>query len=134
MICGDEIRAAVRRNLGLTRAPEGRSTWSRELFACTYRLPGGSLRLSVEDLDRAGPGRAYFDGLRRQLGGTTIEGVESFGLPSFETARGDVVYLKDDKTLWVDAAHVPGRDLPEGESREDVAYGVAAAVIGCWTE
>jgi hypothetical protein len=58
----------------------------------------------------------------------------SFGFPAFETPRGDVGFIKDDKTLWVDATRLSGGDLPTGQTRQDVAYGVAAAVIGCWTE
>jgi hypothetical protein len=45
-----------------------------------------------------------------------------------------VVFLKDHKTLWVDATRVAASDLPEGTNRQDAAYGVAAAVIACWTE
>jgi hypothetical protein len=58
----------------------------------------------------------------------------SFGFPAFETPRGDVGFIKDDKTLWVDATRLRATDLPKGRTRQDVAYGVAAAVIGCWTE
>jgi hypothetical protein len=57
-----------------------------------------------------------------------------FGFPSFETPRGDVVFLKDHKTLWVDATRLARSDLPDGATRAHVAYGVAAAVIACWTE
>ena len=92
-------------------------------------------RLSVKDLDSAGPGRAYFDDLRRSLPvATTVKGVASYGFPAFETTHGDVVFLKDHKTLWVDAGRLTRADLPAGTSREDAAYGVAAAVIACWTE
>lgn len=135
MICGAEIRGAVRRDLALGRAPVGRPWWSHRLFTCTYVLPGGDLRLSVKDLDAPDPGRAYFDALRRRLPGSLrIRGVASFGFPAFETARGDVVFLKDHKTLWVDASRLRSGDVPKGETRQDVAYGVAAAVIACWTE
>lgn len=135
MICGDEIRGAVRRNLALADDPVGVHSWSHRLFRCTYRLAGGDLRLSVKDLDAAGPGRAYFDSLRHRLpGATTIKGLANFGFPAFETPRGDVVFIKDHKTLWVDATHLGARSLPQGSSRADIAYGVASAVIGCWTE
>ena len=58
----------------------------------------------------------------------------NFGFPAFETRRGDVVFIKDHKTLWVDASRLAPERLPADLTPADVAYGVAAAVIGCWTE
>jgi hypothetical protein len=134
LVCGAEIRAAVRRNLDVSRTPVGLHAWHHRLFSCTYRF-GGELRLSVKDLGRAAPGKAYYDRLRSRLhGATEIRGLENFGFPAFETPQGDVVFLKDHKTLWVDATKLAGSDLPPDTSRQDIAYGVAAAVIGCWTE
>jgi hypothetical protein len=135
MVCSDEIRHAVGRTLALRRPPVGLSAWQDTTFRCTYPLAGGDLRLSVEDLDAARPGRAYFDALRARLPAPrTIRGLAAFGFPAFETAHGDVVFLKDHKTLWVDASRLTAADLPPDRSRADVAYGVAAAVIACWTE
>jgi hypothetical protein len=135
MICGAETARAVRRNLDLGATPVGVHSWDHRIFTCTYPLPGGDLRLSVKDLDQSGPARDYFDQLRRRLGDAThIIGLASFGFPAVESPHGDVVFLKDQKTLWVDASRLRRRDLPSGESRQDVAYGVASAVIGCWTE
>jgi hypothetical protein len=135
MICGDEIRGAVRRTLELSKAPVGLHSWAGQLYSCTYQLHAGDLRLSVKDLDQAGPGRAYFDSLRRRLPqARAIRGLANFGFPAFETQRGDVVFIKDDKTLWVDASRLRASRLPSGASRQDVAYGVASAVIACWTE
>jgi hypothetical protein len=138
MICSDDdIADAVRRKLDLTSTPVGQHTWSptSRLFTCTYSVAGGDVRLSVKDLDTAGPGRAYFDALRSRLpGARTISGLENFGFPAFETPRGDVVFIKDHKTLHVDASRLGASDLPSGLSRTDAAYGVAAAVIACWTE
>ncbi len=135
MICGDEIREAVAHNLALRRAPVGLHSWQARTFSCTYQLAGGDLRLSVKDLDAAKPGRAYFDALHGSLPRPrTIRGLAGLGFPAFETAHGDVVFIKDHKTLWVDASRLADGDLPDGRSREDVAYGVAAAVIACWTE
>jgi hypothetical protein len=135
MICGDEIRDAVGHNLAVRRAPAGLHSWQARTFSCTYQLAGGDLRLSVKDLDSAKPGRVYFDSLRAGLPRPrTIQGLANLGFPAFETTHGDVVFIKDHKTLWVDASRLADSDLPRGRSREDVAYGVAAAVIACWTE
>lgn len=136
MICSGEIRQAIRNKLELSHLATGMHVWGDTIFSCSYRLPaGGDLRLSVKDLDAAGPGRAYFEQLRsRTPGARTIKGLAAFGFPAFESARGDTVFLKDHKTLWVDASRLTGADLPPGTSRQDASYGIAAAVIACWTE
>jgi hypothetical protein len=137
MICGPEIRAAVLRTFALTAKPVATPHWSTSdrVFSCTYQLPQGRLALSVQDSLDAKQGRTYFDGLRRRLiGATPLRGMENFGFPAFKTASGRVVFLKDGKTLQVDASVLPARALPMGYSREDAAFSVASAVIGCWTE
>ena len=135
MVCSDEIRTAVAHTLQLRSAPQGLQAWQSPRFRCSYLVGGGELRLSVQDLDIGGPGRTFFDGLRGRLPrATPLRGVQALGFPSFETARGDVVFLKDHKTLWVDASRLPTGALPTGLSRTEVAYGVAAAVIACWSE
>lgn len=135
MICSSEIANAVKRNYALTDAPVGRHSWANRVYHCDYPLPHGTLKLSVKDLDQPGPGRAYFDSLRKRLGGAhAISGMQSFGFPAFETPNGDVVFLKDSKTLWVDASGVAESDVPSGFTRTSTAYGVAAAVIACWSE
>ena len=136
MVCGEEIQAAVVRTFALHSTPVHSSAWSDHLFRCSYRLPvGGTLQLSVKDLDAEPAGRAYFDHLRAALPSPrTIKGIAAFGFPAFQTRHGDVVFVKDHKTLWVDASRLPAADLPPGFTRTGVAYGVASAVIACWTE
>ncbi len=135
MVCGDEIRDAVTRIFALSSAPRGLHSWSGHTYRCSYQLGGGDLRMSVKDLDTAGPGRAYYDALKRRLpGATDIAGLANYGFPAFETPQGDVAFLKDHKTLWVDATRLARSDLPDATSRQDAAYAVAAAVIACWTE
>lgn len=135
MICGDETAQAVQRNFTVTRRPVGVDAFSDQLYRCSYQLPRGELRLSVKDLSAAAPGQAYFNQLERDLAPVSpIRGVESFGFPAFETSRGDVVFIKDHKTLWVDASRVGKADLRPGATRTEAAYGVAAALIACWTE
>lgn len=137
MICSNEIRTAVASTFEIGRAPAGRPAWdpATKVFSCTYQLPGGDLRLSVEDATGAAEGTAYFDDLKARLpGAKQIKGLESFGFPAFETANGSIVFLKDHKTLWVDGTRLAASGLPTSTSRTVVAYGVAAAVIACWTE
>lgn len=135
MVCSDEIRDAVAHTLQLDRVPRGLHSWGHDLFRCSYLLDAGELRLSVKDLAGARAGRTYFEDLRARLPlASNLRGVEGLGLPSFETPEGDVVFLKDHKTLRVDAGRLSRAGLPAGMSRTDVAYGVAAAVVACWSE
>lgn len=135
MICSEETAGAVQRGLALGARPQGLSSFSDQLFRCTYQLPSGELRLSVKDLTSEAPGRAYYEKLEADLAPVQpIRGVASFGFPAFQTAHGDVVFIKDHKTLWVDASRLADSDLPKGSTRTGTAYGVAAAVIACWTE
>lgn len=135
MICNDETAAAVQRTFALTSRPAGLHSFSDQLFTCSYQLTGGELRLSVKDVDTEAPGRAYYDKLKADLAPVKpIRGMAAFGFPAFQSTHGDVVFIKDHKTLWVDASRVRESDLPHGSTRTEAAYGVAAAVIACWTE
>ena len=138
MVCGREVRGAVRRTLGLKALPpRPSSSWagSQRLFTCTYQVPHGTLRLSVKDATDAAAGRAFYRQLRGTLAGArALGGMQSFGLHAFQAADGHVVFLKDGKTLHVDASGLTAAALPSGFSRVDVAYGVASAVVACWSE
>ena len=135
MICSDEIRDAVVRSFRLVRPPASSHGWAHHLYRCTYRLPRGDLRLSVYDAVDEATGTTHFAELRSELdGATSIKGMQSFGFPAFQTEDGNVVFLKDGKTLRVDASAVPAAALPAGFSAEQSAYSVAAAVLACWTE
>ncbi len=137
MVCSGEIREAVQRTFVLSHRPSPTHSWSpsSRIFTCVYRVSGRPLRLSVNDASDHTAGRAYFDRLRSTLhGATRIRGIESFGFPAFQTADGNVVIIKDGKTLRVDATNLTHASLPKDFSRTDAAYGIAAAVVACWTE
>ncbi|MEP6817508.1 MAG: hypothetical protein ABI873_18365 [Marmoricola sp.] len=137
MICAPEIRKAVQRTFATTHKPRSVHSWSKSdrVYSCSYGLSHGNLAMSVQDSLDKNRGRAYFDALRQRLAGaTTIRGLENFGFPAFKTSSGNVVFLKDGKTLQVDASAVPAKALPHGFSREEAAFSVASAVVACWTE
>lgn len=137
MICSLEIAQAVQRTFALTDTPLATDRFADHTYTCDYQLPASTLRLSVKDLDEATAGRAYFDKLARTLPGAhPIRGLQNLGFPALETpgSTGDVAFLKDHKTLWVDASKAATQDLPPGFTRTGAAYSVAAAVIACWTE
>lgn len=136
MICTSEIGDAVARTFALSTTPESSDSWSQDtrVYTCSYQLAGGSFELSVQDAADDASGLAYFDGLRQRLpGATELRGMENFGFPAF-ASTDQVVFLKDGKTLRVDAAEVPKEALRDGYSQRDAAYAVASAVIACWTE
>jgi hypothetical protein len=133
MICDPEIQRQVARIFELDDVP-AKSRWANELYSCTYQLPTGSLVLSVQDATKVAQGRKYFADVERDLpGAERIRGVLSFGLPALQTTDGTVAFLRDGKTLTVDATALPRRANPDGQSPSEVAYAVAAAVVACWT-
>jgi hypothetical protein len=124
MICSAEIREAVAR---ATRSsvPRGTSTWSGQLYTCTYAIRGEPLQLSVKDSPDLRSGKRYFTGLRdRAVAARPIAGLLNFGLPSYRT-EDTVVFLKDGKTKL---------RTQGGTSTGGVAYAIAASVVACWTE
>ena len=137
MICSDETRDAVRRTFALSSPPHSTDSWHKQqmLYSCLYDVRGSRLTLSVYDAMDAAAGRSHFDRLRSQLPGAhALRGVQALGFPSYQSASGHVVFLKDGRTLDVDASGLPVSALPKGFSRTEAAYGVASAVIACWTE
>lgn len=136
MICSGDVVDDVTRILELSTPPGPSSSWSDPMFTCTYQLADGPLVLSVHDAADETAGKAYFDKLRSKIGDTTtLKGVVAFGLPAFETDDGNVVFLKDGRTLLVDATAMPDAFGPDDDmSQTDFAYAVAASVIACWTE
>jgi len=136
MVCGDEIADAVERTYGLPSPPTGSSSWSPKtrLFVCRYPLAHSVLTLTVKDIDNRARGRNYFDELRHRLSATPIRGLENLGFPAFQNEQGQIGFLKDGKTLYVDGSGVTMADIPSGSNRTETAYGVAAAVIACWKE
>jgi hypothetical protein len=134
MVCGTEIQVAVETILAATPAPATTSTWTDHLYTCTYHLASGTLVLSVKESPDAASANTYLTTLRHQLGSTTpLTGSEGLGNPGFQNAAGNVVVLKDDKTLHVDATGLPATSGASKLSRADVAYEVTTDILGCWT-
>ena len=135
MVCGSEIRGDVGQTLALPSLRSGAATWADLLYTCTYRTSRGPVVVTVEDSRDLVTGRGYFDALRHRLNPVRpLVGLAAFGLPAFETANGNVAFLKDGKTLSVDATKLSTESIPGQQSRADVAYAIAADVIGCWSE
>lgn len=135
MICGNEVRGDVARIFTAAALSSGTATWADRLFSCAYQLPEGKLVLSVKDSPTTHAGHEYFVGTQQRAeGAKPLGGLLDLGLPSYETPDGTVVFLKDGKTLRVDASQLPPRTGAQQKSRGDLAYAVAAAVVACWSE
>jgi hypothetical protein len=135
MICSRGVADAVRRNFALPSEPMANDTWKPPAYTCDYALTHGTLHLGVRDLRTGAKATAWFRGVQDGTAGAhRIQGLQALGLPAFEAPAGQVGFLKDGRTLVVDASDVAKQDLPPGFSRTGVAYGVAASVIACWTE
>jgi hypothetical protein len=134
MICGNEIRGAVATILALHTPAPARASWVSHTYTCAYQLPVGPLVLSVKDSQDVPAARQYFKTLGEHLGPTkTLTGQAALGLSGYETSTGTVVFLKDNRTLIVDATRLPLRVGPQKTSRTTLAYQIAAAVMECWT-
>ncbi|MDN5856714.1 MAG: hypothetical protein L0K86_28530 [Actinomycetia bacterium] len=136
MVFTGQVVDAVTRIMGLDEVAEPSSSWDRPTFTCTFELAAGPLVLSVHDATRPAAGRDHFRSLRAsQPGAQAIKGVYSLGLPAYETADGTVAFVKDGKTLEVDATRLTGDLGAEGDmTSPEIAYAVAASVLACWTE
>lgn len=134
MICSSEIRRDVATALALPAPPSPSATWADHLYTCTYHLPSGPLVLAVKELKDVPTAHSYFDQMEQRLGpNQPIAGLDSLGLPGYQTASGTVIFLKDDKTLAVDATSLASPVGPAHISRSDFAYQIATDILGCWT-
>ena len=134
MVCSAEIRGDVATLLALRTSAAGVSTWVDHVYTCTYQLPGGPLVLSVDDAPNRASAETYFATMIQHLASPTpLSGLSALGLPAYETANGVVAFLKDDKTLEIDASGLRGPLGPSSETATALAYTVASDVLGCWT-
>jgi hypothetical protein len=120
MVCSPDIQGQVARVFALDHIPPPKTSWTGQVYTCTYELPAGKFVLSVQDASTPAAGMTYFRKFQHDLDGAEpIRGVLSFGLPAIST---------------VDATGLPRHAGPDQQSRSDVAYAVAATVIACWRE
>lgn len=130
MICTGETRDNIATVLSVTPDPKPAATWQGGTYSCTYRLPTGTIVLSVHESPDAHTAAAYTAGLRPGLpGATNLTGLTP---TAFGTPDGLVVLQKDNDTLRVDATGLP-RQSRLYQHRADFAYEIAAVIMGCWT-
>ncbi|MBM7847056.1 hypothetical protein [Arthrobacter roseus] len=136
MICSGQVFTNIEGIFGLEAEPEPSSSWTKPVFTCTYDIEGAPLVLTVHDATDEAVGKKHFDELQASSpGAESLKGMFALDMPAFSTGEGEVAFLKDGKTLHVDATKLPGKLGPEGDvTQSDTAYSVAMAVLACWTD
>jgi len=134
MICAGQVQTAIASLLQLERAVEPVASWDAPDYSCSYDVDGAPLVLTVHDATDATVGEAHFAEVQRSLDAAAIEGMLGLGLPSFSTGDGIVGFLRDGKTLVVDATALPESLAGGALTRDGAAYAVASAVLVCWVE
>ncbi|QUW19781.1 hypothetical protein [Agrococcus sp. Marseille-Q4369] len=134
MICAGQVQTAIASLLQLERAVEPVASWDAPDYSCSYDIEGAPLVLTVHDSTDVAVGEEHFAEVQRSLDATAIEGMLALGLPSFSTGDGIVGFLRDGKTLVVDATALPESLAGGALTRDGAAYAVASAVLVCWVE
>jgi hypothetical protein len=117
--------------LALTSVPAPESRWADHVYTCTYRLPMGSLVLSVAVAPSDAAAADQLQAMRRQDGATAAE--PGLGQQAFSAPNGTILAAKDNMVLRVDASGLPDRLGPTHEPRIGLTRILAAAVFNCWT-
>lgn len=136
MICAGQVVTAVANILGLGSEVSPSSSWEKPMFTCTYEIDGRPLVLSVHDATSQAEGEEYFAALQNSTDNAeTIEGTLGLGMPSFSTGEGTVAFMREGKTLLVDATALPaGLGPDKTTTQSQAAYALATAVLLCWVE
>lgn len=134
MICAGQVVGAVTGIFGLDADAVGEPSWDAPMYTCTYEIDGAPVVLSVHDTADAAAGQEHFDATQEGLGAERIEGMLGLGLPSFSTGDGIVGFLRDGKTLTVDATALPAGFGDGSRTQDGAAYALASAVLTCWIE
>jgi hypothetical protein len=136
MICAGQVVTAVGSILGLKSEVSPSSSWEEPIFTCTFEIEGKPLVLSVHDATDIAEGQEHFQALQDSFGNAQkIAGMAGLGMPSFTTGDGIVAFVRDGKTLLVDATALPSGLGHNGEkTQSEAAYAVASAVLVCWVE
>jgi curli biogenesis system outer membrane secretion channel CsgG len=129
MVCAAKAQAEIQRVLGVT-AHVSVPTWRDHRYTCRYEYPSGAFVLSVQELSSWTQTTSYYTSLGTSMGDTGKLG--NLGQGAFTTSDGSVVVRKDWKVLLVDIAPLSKQFGNPPTSRADVAYTVAALILGCW--
>ncbi|MGH8960571.1 MAG: hypothetical protein ACRDWT_05095 [Jatrophihabitantaceae bacterium] len=131
MICTDETRDNIATVLSVTPDPKPAATWQGGTYTCTYRLPMGTIVLSVHESADVPAAAAYTARLRPAI--ADAKNLVGLTKTAFGTTNGVLVLQKDNDTLRVDTSGLQPQTGRLHEHRADFAYEIAAVIMGCWT-
>ena len=136
MICAGQVVTAVANVLELGSEVSPSSSWEKPMFTCTYDIDGQPLVLSVHDATNQAEGEEHFAALQNSTdNAATIEGTLGLGMRSLSTGEGIIAFMRDGKTLLVDATALPaGLGADKTTTQAQAAYSIATAVLVCWVE
>ena len=137
MVCAGDVVDDVTRIMDASTEVDPTSSWQAPTFTCRFDLDAGPLRLSVHDATDAATGMAHFQTERLSTTeATSIKGAYNLGLPAYQTKTGIVSFIKDHKTLQVDATALSGKrhGIDNTKTPTQIAYAIATSVLACWTK
>lgn len=135
MVCDDQTKGNVTSFLALRSVPHTVTSWADSTFKCTYHLPDGTLKISVQEAADPAAARTYFDAMQAfTKDATAIRGLANLGFPAYETATGSAVFQKDNMILLVDASDLPAAVGPNGVTPSAFAYQLSTTILACWVE
>jgi Flp pilus assembly protein TadD len=131
MICKQEAEEEIAAALGVRPSRPPTPTWADRLYSCQYTYPTGAMVLSVKELPDDATASAYYFTAQKRVPGTTA--ITLLGQNGFAEPDGSVSVRKDFKILRIDVSALPKTFGKPAHTRANVAYAVAAVILGCWT-
>lgn len=131
MICKPEAEDEIAAALGVRTSRPPTPQWVDRLYSCRYTYPTGTMVVSVKELPDEATTNAYYSAAQNNVPGST--GVMILGQNGFTEPDGSVSVRKDFKVLRIDVSALPARFGRPAHSRSNVAFAVAAVILGCWT-
>lgn len=136
MICAGDVVEDVTRIMDAPTEVDPTPSWQAPTLTCRYQLEAGPLTLSVHDATDPATAMAHFQTAQISTHATPIKGLYNLGLPAYQTKTGIVSFIKDNKTLQVDASALDGQRHNNANTKTptQIAYAIATSVLACWTE
>ena len=131
-VCEPMIRDAVELEIGSPLEGAPAEAVDGNTFTCTYRVGGGTIVMSVDDLKRVPVAEQDFEERLSivETAGADVELLPGLGHGGFVGPDGGLVVRKDAMVLTIDMAGMP--EAADGRDRGTIATNLGVAVMGCW--
>jgi hypothetical protein len=131
MVCKAEAKDEIAAALGARTSQPPAPTWADRLYSCRYTYLTATMVVSVKELPDDATASAYYTAEQNSVPGRTA--VEILGQNGFAGPDGSISVRKDFKVLRIDVSALPDQFGNPARTRPDVAFAVAAVILGCWT-